>query len=121
MGQLPSAEQGKILWDILRKQENKCEVLADALVSNGEVRKISTDNSELIMTINIRMEVSYRFLFHLMIDRNLTAKAVSEMSGVSTAILARMRKGDCIVSGDVIDKLCKALDCSPNDIVEIRV
>lgn len=62
MGRLPSAEQGKILWDILRKQENKCEVLADALVSNGEVRKISTDNSELIMTINIRMEVSYRFL-----------------------------------------------------------
>lgn len=121
MGRLPSAEQGKVLWDILKKQENKCEVIADALVSNGEVRNISTDNGELIMTINIRMEVSYRYLFHLMIDRNLTSKAVAEMSGVSTAILAKMRKGDCIVRKDVMDKLCKALECSPNEIVEIRV
>ena len=54
----------------------------------------------------------------LLIDRNLMKKDLREMAGLSTNVIAKMGKnGD--VSTEVLRKICKALDCGLDDIVEI--
>ena len=54
----------------------------------------------------------------LLIDRGLIKKDLREMAGLSTNVIAKMGKnGD--VSTEVLRKICKALDCGLDDIVEI--
>ena len=61
--------------------------------------------------------VSYRKLFHLLVDRNMTTGQPRRQAGYSANITARLRKNDYI-SMESLEKICKALDCTANDIVE---
>lgn len=64
------------------------------------------------------MAMNYNKLWKLLIDKNLMKKDLREMAGLSTNVIAKMGKsGD--VSTEVLRKICKALDCSLEDIVEI--
>ena len=63
------------------------------------------------------MAVSYRKLFHLLVDREMTAGQLQQQAGYSANITARLRKND-YVSMESVEKICKALDCTVNDIVE---
>ncbi len=64
------------------------------------------------------MAMSYNKLWKLLIDRGLIKKDLREMAGLSTNVIAKMGKnGD--VSTEVLRKICKALDCRLEDIVEI--
>mgnify|MGYP001111759881 CR=1 FL=1 len=64
------------------------------------------------------MGMSYKPLWKLLIDRDLTKGQLREMSGISTRALAKLGKGED-VNTDVLRKICVALDCSLPDIVEI--
>lgn len=66
------------------------------------------------------MAVSYNKLWKLLIDKNLMKKDLIEMSGISTNAMAKMGKGGD-VSTQVLRKICIALDCKIEDIVEIVV
>lgn len=61
--------------------------------------------------------ISYKPFRKLLIDRGLKKKDVQEMTGISQGTLARMNTNE-YVSLEVIDKLCKALNCQPGDLVE---
>lgn len=64
------------------------------------------------------MSVSYKKLFKLMIDRNLKKKDLREMASIGNSTMAKLAK-DENVTMDVIAKICNALHCDMNDIVEI--
>ena len=65
------------------------------------------------------MAASYKKLFKLMIDRDIKSKDLAVQAGISPTTLAKMKKDGAIVSSDVLVKICTALNCTMDDIVEI--
>lgn len=63
------------------------------------------------------MRISYRPLWVLLATREMTKKELREISGISTATLAKLGKGDNLTT-DVLLKICEALHCNIGDIVE---
>lgn len=63
------------------------------------------------------MAVSYRKLFHLMIDNGMTNAELMEKGGFSANIITRLKRNN-YVSLDSIEKICKALNCGVDDILE---
>ena len=66
-----------------------------------------------------KMAASYKKLFKMLIDREMKSKDLSAKAGVSTATLAKMKKDGATISSDVLVKICTALDCKLDDIVDI--
>lgn len=64
------------------------------------------------------MGMSYKPLWILLINRDMTKGQLREKAGISTRALAKMGRGED-VNTDVLRKICAALDCSLADIVEI--
>ncbi len=62
--------------------------------------------------------VSYKKLWKLLIDRDMSKKDLAEKAGLSTFTLTKMNKGDSVKS-DTLVKICRALDCTFDDIMEI--
>ena len=65
------------------------------------------------------MAASYKKLFKLLIDREMKSKELAALANVSPATLAKMKKDGVSVNSDVLIKICKALGCTLDDIVEI--
>ena len=65
------------------------------------------------------MAVNYNKLWKLLIDKNMLKKDLREKAGISTNAMANMTKGGDI-STQVIRKICVALDCNVEDIMEIE-
>ena len=63
------------------------------------------------------MAVTYKKLFHLLIDRGIPTAELTEKAGFSANILTRLRR-DRYVSLDSIEKICLALDCKVDDILD---
>lgn len=63
------------------------------------------------------MAVSYKKLFHLLIDRDIQTAELTEQAGFSANILTRLRR-EQYVSMESIEKICLALDCKVDDILE---
>ena len=65
------------------------------------------------------MAASYKKLFKMLIDREMKSKDLAAKAGISPATLAKMKKDGATVSSDVLVKICTALDCKLDDIVDI--
>ena len=65
------------------------------------------------------MAVDYKPLWHLLLDRNMMRTELRKQAGISTRQLARMGKNQD-VSTDVLRKICWVLNCTFDDIVEIK-
>lgn len=63
------------------------------------------------------MAVTYKKLFHLLIDRGISTSELTEQAGFSANILTRLRR-DQYISLDSIEKICLALGCKVDDILE---
>lgn len=63
------------------------------------------------------MAISYKKLFHMLIDRNMTAAELQKEAGYSANISTRMRR-DEYVSLESMEKICRVLGCKVDDIVE---
>lgn len=63
------------------------------------------------------MAVTYKKLFHLMIDQGRQPSELTELAGFSPNILTRLRRNQYI-SLDSIEKICLALNCKVDDILE---
>lgn len=63
------------------------------------------------------MRISYNRLWKLLIDRNMNKNDLKKVSGISTASIAKLGKGDNITT-DVLLKICKSMNCSLEDIME---
>ena len=65
------------------------------------------------------MAASYKKLFKMLIDREMKSKDLAAKAGISPATIAKMKKDGATISSDVLVKICTALDCKLDDIVEI--
>lgn len=63
------------------------------------------------------MPFSYNPLWKLLIDKNMSRRELARQLNLSTSTLTHMGRGDYI-SLKVLDKICTALHCTPNDIME---
>ena len=63
------------------------------------------------------MMVSYKKLWKLLIDRDLKKKDLAEMAGISDYTITKMGKGEN-VTVETLGKICCALDCKLDDIME---
>lgn len=63
------------------------------------------------------MAVTYKKLFHLMIDQGRQPAELTELAGFSPNILTRLRR-DQYISLDSIEKICLALNCKVDDILD---
>lgn len=61
--------------------------------------------------------ISYNKLWKLLIDVGWNKSDLKEKSGISAASIAKLGKGDNITT-DVLLKVCDALDCKLEDIME---
>lgn len=64
------------------------------------------------------MEVSYKRLWKLLIDRDMKKKELAEKANISGFTIAKMGKGESVTT-DTLVKICAALDCAIEDIMEI--
>ena len=62
--------------------------------------------------------MNYNKLWKMLIEKNLMKKDLIEMAGITTNAMAKMGKGGD-VSTQVLSKICNALDCKLEDIVEL--
>ena len=65
------------------------------------------------------MAASYKKLFKLMIDREIKNKDLAAKAGISPTTLAKMKKDGAVVSSEVLVRICTALACTVDDIMEI--
>ena len=65
------------------------------------------------------MAASYKKMFKMVIDREMKSKDIAAKAGISPATLAKMKKDGATVSSDVLVKICTALDCTIDEIMEI--
>lgn len=62
--------------------------------------------------------MNYNKLWKLLIDKHMKKKDLREATGLTTNTIAKMGKGGD-VSTQVLRKICDALDCKIEDIVEL--
>lgn len=65
------------------------------------------------------MAVSYKRLWKELVDRDMKKTDLRTASGISTNALARLGK-DEHVSTEILEKICFALDCNVEDILEVE-
>lgn len=63
------------------------------------------------------MKISYNKLWKMLIDKNMKRKDLMEVAGISSASVAKLGRGDNIQT-DVLLRICEALDCTIEDILE---
>lgn len=64
--------------------------------------------------------ICYNRLWKLMVDKNINKTQLKEIAHISTNAVAKMSKNE-YVSLDTIVKMCRALDCEIEDILEVVI
>lgn len=64
------------------------------------------------------MAISYKPLWHLLLEKEIKKMEFRDLVGISNGTLARLGKNDP-VSLDVIEKICLTMDCQIEDVVQI--
>jgi len=63
------------------------------------------------------MGISYKPLFHLMVERNMKKKDLIKKIGLTAPIVSKFAKNER-VSGETLEKLCNYFNCQYSDIIE---
>jgi putative transcriptional regulator len=64
------------------------------------------------------MGISYKPLWHLLLEKDMKKTDLKQSAKITSNIIARMSKNS-YVDLKSIEKICIALNCSPNDVFEI--
>ena len=64
------------------------------------------------------MEISYKKLWKLLIDKDWKKKDLEEKGQISHYTMNKLVHGDNVTT-DTLAKICKALDCKLDDIMEM--
>ncbi len=65
------------------------------------------------------MAANYDKLWKLLIDKDMKRTDLLSKAGISTSALAKLGK-NLYVSLEIIDKICSALNCQIEDVVELK-
>ena len=63
------------------------------------------------------MDISYKRLWKLLIDRDMKKKDLEKAAGISYYVISKMTRNENITV-ETVGKICKALNCTPNDMME---
>ncbi len=63
------------------------------------------------------MALSYNKLWKLLIDKNMNKVALRDQTGIGPSTLSKLTRNKR-VSMEVLEKICKELDCNIGDIVD---
>lgn len=63
------------------------------------------------------MAVSYKRLFHLLIEKDMTTAQLQQQAGFSANIITRMKRNGYL-SLDSIESICRVMGCGVDDILE---
>ena len=63
------------------------------------------------------LTVSYKRLFHLLIERGMTTTMLQQQAEFSSNIIPRMKRNG-YVSLETIESICQTLNCDVDDILE---
>ena len=64
------------------------------------------------------MKISYKRLWKLLIDRDMSKGEFRKVTGISSATSSKLLHGET-VSSDVLLRICTALKCRVEDIMEV--
>jgi len=65
----------------------------------------------------LKTQFCYKKLWKLLIDRGIKKQELQKISHVSAASIAKLGRNENVTS-DVLLRICEALECQPNDIME---
>ena len=65
------------------------------------------------------MRISYNKLWKMLIDKEMQKRDLQEAAGISSASIAKLGKAENITT-DILLKICDALNCDLEDIVETK-
>ncbi len=63
------------------------------------------------------MAFTYKPLWKLLIDKEMSKKELMEKTGISKSTMDKMSRGETI-SLEVIDRICNHFDCKVEDVIE---
>ena len=63
------------------------------------------------------MAVSYKKLFHLLIEKEMSNSDLQKQAGFSANIITRLKRNE-YVKLQTIESICKVLNCKVDDILE---
>lgn len=63
------------------------------------------------------MALSYKKLFHMLVDKEMSAAELQKEAGYSANISTRLRRNE-YVSLESMEKICRVLGCKVDDVVE---
>lgn len=63
------------------------------------------------------MAVTYKKLFHMLIDKGISVAELQRQAGYSANISTRLRN-DTYISLESVEKICRVLNCKVDDVVE---
>ena len=111
----PAGRQGKVSLFFYNKIFKKADLLFDFCFSADilQAKLVFTDNH-----YGKKMEASYKKLWKLLIDRDMSKTDLRLKAGISTMALAKLGKNEN-VSMDVLKKICSALECNIGDIMDL--
>ena len=61
--------------------------------------------------------LSYKPLWHTLLNKNIKKLELCQIAGISTATLAKLGKNKTITA-DILNKICVALNCRVDEVVE---
>lgn len=64
------------------------------------------------------MCVSYKKLWKLLIDRDMTRTDLRDAIGASTSTFAKLSRGE-LISGNIMMKICRELGCNIGDMMDV--
>lgn len=64
------------------------------------------------------MAVQYNKLWKQLIDMKIKKSALTQMAGVSASTISKLSH-DEYVSLEILERICRALDCEIGDVVEL--
>ena len=63
------------------------------------------------------MAVTYKRLQHMMIEKNISNAELMRNARISANIITKIKNGQYIAL-DKVESICRAMKCTPNDILE---
>jgi DNA-binding Xre family transcriptional regulator len=72
-----------------------------------------------IVEVKIMKNISYKPLFKMLVDRDISKAQLRDMCGYSTAVATKLNKGEMVSLG-VLVAICTALDCNIQDVLTLE-
>lgn len=63
------------------------------------------------------MAVSYKKLWHMLLDKNMKKKDLQETAELTAYAMNKLSRDEDVTT-ETLGKICKALQCSTDDIIE---